>query len=296
MIRGACLAMLLAAGFAAHAQEARYLQSVTWPQPSGQGGYSGIEVSADGQSFVAVSDNGNLLEGRLARTNGTLTGVADLRIGPLRAADGRQLGKLLRDAEGLARDADGQLYVAFERHPRLRAYGPGRTVRDVTLPAGIADLPRNRQIEALAIAPDGTLLAFAESPRAGTNGFWLWLYDGSGWRVGPPVPRRGNLVPVGADFGPDGRLYLLERVFRGIGFRSRVRRFAFQNGAFSAEEVLFETPLGLHDNLEGLSVWQAPDGDLRLTMISDDNFSPLQRTEIVEYRVPQALAEPADSG
>ena len=39
-----------------------------------------------------------------------------------------------------------------------------------------------------------------------------------------------------------------------------------------------------HDNLEGISVWRAPDG-LRMTLISDDNYRWMQRTEIVEYRV-----------
>jgi len=91
---------------------------------------------------------------------------------------------------------------------------------------------------------------------------------------------------VAADFGPDGRLYVLERQFRGLmGFASRVRRFRLGMDRLLAEETLLETAVGLHDNLEGLSVWRDAGGALRLTMIADDNFSFFQRTEIVEYRV-----------
>ena len=74
---------------------------------------------------------------------------------------------------------------------------------------------------------------------------------------------------------------MLERDFLGIGFRSRVRRFDLTGGN---EQVLLETRLRAHDNLEGISVWQDEQG-LRMTLISDDNFRAFQRTEIVEYRL-----------
>ena len=44
--------------------------------------------------------------------------------------------------------------------------------------------------------------------------------------------------------------------------------------------------LARHDNLEGLAVTRAATGQIRLTMISDDNFNPFQRSEIVEYLLP----------
>ena len=42
------------------------------------------------------------------------------------------------------------------------------------------------------------------------------------------------------------------------------------------------------DNMEGLSVHRAPNGELVLTLISDDNFSILQRTILLQF----TLAEP----
>jgi hypothetical protein len=41
----------------------------------------------------------------------------------------------------------------------------------------------------------------------------------------------------------------------------------------------------MHDNLEGISVWQTPAGELIMTLVSDDNQRRFQRTELVEYRI-----------
>ena len=35
--------------------------------------------------------------------------------------------------------------------------------------------------------------------------------------------------------------------------------------------------------MEGISVWRDPHGRIRVTLISDDNFFPLQRTMFAEY-------------
>ena len=64
-----------------------------------------------------------------------------------------------------------------------------------------------------------------------------------------------------------------------------VRSFVVGDRGLSDEKTVLQTPIGLHDNLEGLSVWRDGAGDIRLTMVSDDNFIALQRTELVEYRV-----------
>lgn len=78
---------------------------------------------------------------------------------------------------------------------------------------------------------------------------------------------------------------MLERLFTGYGFSSRVRRFDVSDNGLTNETMLIDTPALRHDNLEGLAVWQDASGAIRLTMISDDNEFALQRTEIVEYRV-----------
>ena len=47
--------------------------------------------------------------------------------------------------------------------------------------------------------------------------------------------------------------------------------------------TLLETRLGELDNMEGISVWRDADGRIRVTLISDDNFFPLQQTMFAEY-------------
>jgi hypothetical protein len=95
-------------------------------------------------------------------------------------------------------------------------------------------------------------------------------------------------LPVGADFGPDGKLYILERHLNGIfGFQSRIRRFAIGETSLVEEETLLASMTARHDNLEGISVWRDAEGAIRITMISDDNYRSFQRTEFVEYRITE---------
>ncbi len=70
------------------------------------------------------------------------------------------------------------------------------------------------------------------------------------------MPSRAGVSfwPVGADFGPDGRFYLLERHLSGIfGFQSRVRSFRIDGNRISDERVVLRTATGTHDNLEGIA-------------------------------------------
>mgnify|MGYP000430481439 CR=1 FL=1 len=147
----------------------------------------------------------------------------------------------------------------------------------------------NAALEALAIDNRGRLYAVPEKPLARGANLPLYRFAGGDWQILHHIAALDGFAPVGADFGPDGRFYLLERKFGGIGFRSRVRRFDLD--LFDpAGEVLFTSALGQHDNLEGLSVWRDDAGQIRLTMVSDDNFKFFQRTEIVEYGLMENLA------
>ena len=112
----------------------------------------------------------------------------------------------------------------------------------------------------------------------------------TGWSVPFTIPRIGSFLPVGADFGPDGRFYVLERAIWVFGFRSRVRSWQIEHGRPTRAKTVLLTYSGKHDNLEGLSVWRDDQGDIRLTMISDDNFKFFQRTELVEYVLKDPLA------
>jgi len=275
-------------GGAAEPQAAVHVGSWVWRSSVERfGGFSGLELSADGLDFAAVSDRGTVAQGRLRRdVEGRVTGVEQAVLLPLQDSKGQELTGRLADAEGLALAADGSLYISFEGYARVARYAePGDAAERLPRPDAFDAMQNNSSLEALAIGPDGALYTLPERSGARDLPFPVWRFWAGQWDQPFALPRSGNWLPVGADFGPDGQLYLLERDFFGIGFLSRVRRFGVEGDHVSGGEVLLQTGTALHDNLEGIAVWQDAGGAIRLTMISDDNFFWVQRTEFVEYRL-----------
>jgi len=59
-------------------------------------------------------------------------------------------------------------------------------------------------------------------------------------------------------------------------------------GALVDGGVVFEANMWQDtDNMEGLSVHTGPDGESILTLVSDDNFSVLQRTLLLQFALPR---------
>ncbi len=55
-------------------------------------------------------------------------------------------------------------------------------------------------------------------------------------------------------------------------------------GALVDGPVIFEADLGYEiDNMEGIDTFVTPEGDTVLTMVSDDNFSMIQRTLLLQF-------------
>ena len=241
-----------------------------------------------GETFVAIGDNAQVLDGRFQRENGRLTGVVRAPIGALQDVDGvaffRKPQNTLGDSEGLAL-IDGGYAISFERDHRVMIYRDGAVPKRVELPRDIQSAGENGGVEALAVDAMGRLIAIPDTRTGRANGFPVWRQTTTGWEVLGEIARTQGFAPVGADIGPRGRLFVLERAFRGIGFQSRIRVFA--PDALTPEgQLLWATPVRAYDNLEGISVWQDPEG-LRVTMISDDNYNWFQRTEIVEFRLTE---------
>ena len=301
VLAGAALA-LLAAGLAAATVPrpegaAVHLGSHAWRLPwHGAGGVSALLLEPDGAGFTAVTDRGFWIRGSLARdAAGVVRDVdATARVRIRKSAGFRRLWGGERDAEALARQGEDVL-IAFEGYHRVMRHAGGIWGRPTRLgaPADFSALPLNRGIEALATAPDGTLVAVAEAPRLEDGPLQAWRHAGGAWVRAFTLPRRGGFLATAADFGPDGRLYLLERSFWLVGFRSRLRSFDAGGGD---ERVEFTSRLWAHDNLEGLSVWRDAGGRLRATMVSDDNLRGIQRTEFVDYLLDGGAAGVAGPG
>lgn len=303
----AALLILGLEGSAEPRSYASYVASYTWRGADDRfGGFSAIEMAEDGSALVAVSDRGSYITARIRRDGaGRITEVINGAMGNLKGADGADLKRRgwQADSEGLAIAPDGTVYISFEGRKSARVMrfasldAPGTVIKGLE---AFKSLPGNASFEALAVDAKGRIYVIPEEvgptqplrlltgTPANPDGadFPIWRHDGKGWSQPYSLPRRGSHLPVGADFGPDGRLYVLEREFRGLGgFGSRVRSFKLGKTELEGERIEMQSPAGRHDNLEGIAVWRDRTGAIRLTMVADDNFLPIQRTELVEYRL-----------
>lgn len=260
------------------------------------GGLSGIVLDEDGLEFVAVTDRGAWISGRFEETAGVLSGLSDVKIGPILGPNGQKLAGGTRDTEAVAR-LGGDLVVSSERVHIIQRFswrenGALARAQIVPIPPAAKRLPANAGLESLAVMPArsayrGALLAFAEhgrGPDEATPGFL----------IGGPRPGmlalilRDGFDPTDIAFLPDGDLLVLERWYSPLrGVKMRVRRIALAGiapGARLDGPVLVEADLGYEiDNMEGLAVHLDRQGRTILTLVSDDNFSFLQRTLVLRF-------------
>jgi len=265
------------------------------------GGISSIRVAADGARFLAVSDKGRWLRGRIVYQGTRPTAIADAEMAPVLGADGKPLAaRGWYDTESIA-EHGGTVWLGIERVHRIVRFDFARNGllsrgQPVPVPPGFARLPDNKSIECLVFVPKGalarSLLAISERGLDGAGNI-------KGFLIGGPrldefsVKRSGDFDVNDCAVTPGGDLLLLERSFsrlKGVGMRiRRVPIGDVRPGATIDGPALIEADMGHQiDNMEGLSVHRAADGALVLSLISDDNFSILQRTLLLQF----TLAEP----
>jgi hypothetical protein len=263
------------------------------------GGLSAIRVAQDG-GFLAVTDTGDWVQGRIDYQGGRPVGLSDVTIAPVLAWDGRRAKDVgLWDIESLAMTG-GSAFVGIERKHAVLAFDFGRdglAARGgaVPLPAFVRRWWSNRGIEALAVAPDGgphagKLVGLSErshEAEGATEGFVMNRDGSDAFRFA--VARADEFDTTAAEALPNGDLLILERFFsprRGVAMRLKRLRLADlrPDAELSAEVLLTLDPTHHIDNMEGLSAHRGPDGDLRLTIVSDDNFSIAQRTLLMQFR------------
>lgn len=262
------------------------------------GGYSGLWFSPDGRRMTAVSDTGLRLSTVVARDGaGAIAGLSAADLAAIAGPDGRPLrgNKGARDAEALSVAADGSHYVAYEIDHRIARHEAGDDALRkpgalLALPAMARRMPANGGFEALAALSGGRLLALSEKHRD-RDGYavgWLFAPERIGrWRYQVD----GGFQPTDMALLPNGDLLVLERRLNWLsGFAIRLRRFP-QSALRAPGPVLprevadFDNVARIH-NFEGLAVIPAPDGGkaVLVHLISDDNFSALQRTLLLVFR------------
>ncbi|MGI9521363.1 MAG: esterase-like activity of phytase family protein [Hyphomicrobiaceae bacterium] len=266
------------------------------------GGFSGLEIAPDGQSFLAVSDAGTWISGNIAYKEGRPTAITGALSGPLKALENRPLRRSRdRDAEAV-RQLRGSLQngiaiVAFERNQRIGFF----PIRDGVINGPIKylrpplRLPPNKGLEAVTpIRIRGhrfDLVAFAERAldRNGHHRGWIW-------KNGRGTPREVAMTnPGGFDITDtaslaDGGLLVLERRYRlleGVKMRLRLVPAMRLASKVLSGRTLIRTDMRYYiDNMEGLAVHRSPAGRTVITMISDDNFNPLlQDTLLLQFEM-----------
>lgn len=281
---------LAACGATASAEQLDHLGTFTWKTESVVG-LSALDLKDDGTTFQAVGDRGWFIEGSLDREGGQITGVSVERILPILGSDGlpvaaRRVGDL-SDSEGLAVAPDGSYWISFERWARVaRFVAPDAAAGWIKDHPTFAAFPDNRQLEALALSPDGRLFAFSERPT--DAGFPIFRLDGATWVIDGHIAPDGRFAIVGADFADDGRLFLLERrLIWGLWWRSRIRVLDIDQP--DEIQVLWTSRRGQYDNLEGISLWADAQG-ARITLVSDNNGDASEPTQFVEFRLTATAA------
>ena len=263
----------------------------------GFGGLSALRLDAKGERFIAVSDKGSWFTGRIVYRGREMIGLDDVEAAPLLGPDGRPItSRGWYDSESIA--LDGSLvYVGLERVNQILRFdfakGFTRSSGEVVpLPPAARKLPNNKGLEALVFVPKGlplagTLIAISER---GLDA------DGNliGFLVGGKTPgqfsvrRTENFDVSDAVLLPSGDLLLLERKFSWLGgIGIRIRRVALASvapGAVVDGPAIFNADLGNEiDNMEGIDAHVSPEGETVLTMVSDDNFSLLQRNLLLQF-------------
>lgn len=272
-------------------------------QSSRFGGFSSLLVADDLGSLIATSDDGQWFRAALSYdARGKLNDLGKASMAKMAGLNGVALrAKEERDAESLARAEDGTLLVSFERNHRVWRY-PADPLSDETPPTALPT-PKpltttfgNGGIESLVTLRDGRLLAITEAQVVSDsdNQTAAYLLDPTAeepktWKR-LRFQREGSFKATGAASLPDGDILVLERSYRPfIGVAMRLRRIKAAEIApgqiLKGEELAVIRPPLAVDNMEGIDVKTGPDGETLVYLLSDDNFSGLQRSLLLLFEL-----------
>ncbi|WP_024509529.1 esterase-like activity of phytase family protein [Bradyrhizobium sp. ARR65] len=263
----------------------------------GFGGLSAIRLDARGERFIALSDKGGWFTGRIVYSGHAMVGLKEVEAAPILGPDGKPItARGWYDSESLALDRQFA-YVGLERVNQVLRFdlseGFTRSRGElVSMPPAVKKLPHNKGLEALVVVPQGlplagTLVALSERGLDRDGNLVAFL-------VGGPSPgqfsvrRTANFDISDAVLLASGDLLILERKFSWIsGVGIRIRRIPLRSimpGALVDGPAIFEADLGEEiDNMEGIDAYVTAEGDTVLTLVSDDNFSLIQRTLLLQF-------------
>jgi hypothetical protein len=258
------------------------------------GGFSALRIRPDGESFIALSDRGYWLRGRIVYRHRRLVGISDASMVPLLECAGRIAPHW--DSESIAEDGN-TLFVGIEGLNSITRFGQGWIQPlahgcMIDVPAQMKSLPDNQGLESLVFMPrnfplGGALLGISERGLTNEGNIQAFI-------IGGPKPatfaiKRTNDFDISdAALLPGGDILILERKFSLLsGVASRIRRIPMAElkpSALVDGSTIFIADMRHQiDNFEALSVHRGASGELILTIMSDDNFANFQRTLLLQF-------------
>lgn len=269
------------------------------------GGLSGITFVGPKNQLAMVSDQGQFVSGMLIYDEAwrplELVGV---EIEPIQNSKGAELPRqFARDAEAvhvIERDgAPAAVRVGFENLTRVADFDlidgrPSGAAREVPIPDWLTRTRTNESLEAVCIAPAaspiaGSTLLLTEDVEAQDGQHSAWLL-GRNDRGPLSLAVSPGVNPTDCAFLPNGDLLVLERGVALFSFAVVLKRIAAADvrpGAVMDGEVLLSSSGGDVDNFEGLAVHVLPNGEVRIALLSDNNFNDWQRTLLLEFSVAE---------
>jgi hypothetical protein len=263
------------------------------------GGISAIHVEVGGNHFIAITDRGSWLRGRIVYRDGRPVGVADAEMAPILGSDGKPLAaRGWYDVESLT-ERDGMLYVGIERVEQIvrfdyRRDGLRARGQPITVPSEFKTLAFNKSLECLASAPQGSplataLIAVTEHSLDKDGNLRSFILDGD-VATSFSVKRTDDFDVSDCTVLPPGELLLLERRFspaRGLAMRiRRIPLAGIKANVVADGRSMIEADLGYQiDNMEGIAVHNTASGETIVTLVSDDNFSVIQRNLLLQFAI-----------
>lgn len=260
------------------------------------GGISALALTRDG--FVALSDSGTVMW-----LGGTRRRPSSLRLAPLAEGPGNSERKADRDSEAIAFDPAGRVWVTYERHNQVWRYSPGfRRAEASRQPPEMRHWRASSGAEAMARLHDGRFLIFSEGSGSVARSSDLLLFDRDPTDPRARADRMSYRLPEGfavtdAALLGGGRIMTLHRSFSvtgGVAASLGIADLAeFRRGAVIVPRIIatLRPPLTV-DNMEALAI-ERRGGKTHVWIASDDNFSTLQRTLLMQFALDEkALTAP----
>jgi hypothetical protein len=261
------------------------------------GGISAIHMEPDGSRFLALTDKGSWLRARIVYDDGKPAGIADAEMAPILGPDGRPLAaRGWFDTESLA-ETDGTLYVGIERVEKIvrfdyRRHGLAARGEPIKVPDDFKTFTFNKSLECLAVPPRGSplagqLIVVTERSLDTQGNHRAYLLNGN--RIARfSVQRSDDFDVSDCVILPPADLLLLERSYSPLrGVAMRIRRIPLRlikpDVAVDGKPLIVADLANQIDNMEGVTVHRNAAGETILTLVSDDNFSAIQRNLLLQF-------------